>query len=116
MTVTTITLAAAPAAIASAVTAASRVLFLGTEGPNALPRCRSIRIAAGRDFFKDTADLRLFGADAEPGVVRTIAARVVAEQAVAPSLIILEHPAFASLGEADLRALFPSANVVRISG
>ena len=116
MTVSAFTAAAAPAAIAGAVPSATRVFYLGTEGPNALPRCRSIRIAAGKDFFKDVADLRLYGADAMPATIRTVAARAFAEQAVAPSLIILEHPAFASLEEADLGALFPGANVVRISG
>lgn len=116
MTIQSVTPTAAPAALAGAVTAASRVFYLGTEGPNALPRCRSIRIAAGKDFFKDVADLRLFGADAEPGTVRTVAARVVAEQVVAPSLVIVEHTAFAGLSEADFAAIFPSANVLRITG
>ena len=115
MTVSTVTAAAAPAAIASVVTAASRVFYLGTEGPNALSRCRSIRLASGLEFFKDVADLRLFGAAAEPAIVRALAARVVAEQAVAPSLVIVEHVAFTGLGGADLVALFPGADVLRIS-
>lgn len=115
MTITNVTAAAASAAIAGAVPTATRIFYLGTEGPNALPRCRSIRIAAGVDFFKDVADLRLYGADAEPGAVRTIAARVVDEQVVAPSLVITEHAAFTGLEEADLAALFPGANFLRIS-
>lgn len=116
MTITTVTTAAAPAAIASAVPSASRILYVGTEGVGATSRARQIRIASGHDFFKDVADLRLYGADAEPGAVRTIAARTVAEQAVAPSLIIVEHLAFTGLAAADLAVLFPSASVLRIAG
>lgn len=116
MTISTVTPAAAPAALASVVPSASRVFFLGTEGPAATSRARQIRIASGRDFFKDLADLRLSGASAAPGVVRLLAARIVAEQTVAPSLVIVEHTAFTGLAEADLAALFPGANILRVSG
>lgn len=106
---------AASAAIASAVTASSRVLYFGIERQNALTRCRSIRVASGRDFFTDASDLRLFGADAEPGIVRTVAARVVAEQVVVVDLVIVEHTAFAGLSEVDFAVLFPGAGVLRIA-
>lgn len=116
MTVSTVTTAAAPAAIASAVPSASRILYVGTEGVGATSRARQIRIASGHDFFKDVADLRLYGADAEPATVCAVAARVVAEQVVAPSLVVVEHAAFTSLAAVDLASLFPGANALRISG